>query len=86
MAARGADLFLCEATLPRGYEKEASHGHLTSRQAGEAARRAGVGELVITHVWPTFDREVIVREAEEAFGGPTRAAVQGMRVTLGERG
>ena len=85
-AAREADLFLCEATMPRGYEKEASHGHLTSRQAGEAARRAGARELLLTHIWPTFDRGVIVREAQEAFGGPTSAAEQEMRILLKERG
>ncbi len=83
-AARGADLFLCEATMPRAYEKEASIGHLTSRQAGEAARLAGAAELILVHIWPAFDRRVIVREAEEEFGGPVRAARQDMRLSLGE--
>jgi len=83
-AARGADLFLCEATMPRGFEREASVGHLTSRQAGEAACRAEVGELLLVHIWPTFDREVIVEEAREEYGGPVRAALQDMRLSLGE--
>jgi ribonuclease BN (tRNA processing enzyme) len=85
-AARGADLFICEATMPRGYEKEAALGHLTSRQAGETARQAGVGELMLTHVWPTFDRELIKREAQEAFGGRVSLAHEDLQVEMGERG
>lgn len=85
-AARGADLFICEATMPRGYEKEAALGHLTSRQSGEAAREAGVGELMLTHVWPTFDRELIKREVQESFGGCVSLAHEDLRIELGERG
>lgn len=81
-AARGADLFVCEATMPRGYEQEASHGHLTAPQAGEAARQAGAGELVLTHIWPTFDREEQARQAEEAFGGPVTLAREGLQLEL----
>ena len=80
-AARGADLFICEATMPRGYEEEASHGHLTSPQAGEAARQAGVGELMLTHVWPTFDGI----DEQRGAGGLRRAvtlAREGLQVEL----
>lgn len=76
-AARGADLFLCEATLPGGYEEQASHGHLTAPQAGSLAREAGAKKLVVTHVWPTFEVEEILREAERAFGGEALAAREG---------
>ncbi|MDI6873224.1 MAG: MBL fold metallo-hydrolase [Actinomycetota bacterium] len=82
-AARGADLFICEATLPDSYREEASHGHLTSRQAGEAARRAGVRRLLLTHIWPTFDTEEVLAEAAEAFGGDAEVAREGMRIRLG---
>jgi hypothetical protein len=30
--------------------------------------------LVLTHVWPTNDRELMVRIASEAFGGPVVVA------------
>lgn len=76
-AARGAGLFLCEATLPGGYEDQAGHGHLTAPQAGGLAREAGVGKLVITHVWPTFEVRYILREAAEAFGGEVVPAREG---------
>lgn len=47
--ARGADLVLLEATLPRP-EREGPRGHLTAEEAADHARRAGAGRLVLTHV------------------------------------
>ncbi len=82
-AARGADLFICEATLPAAYVEEASHGHMTSRQAGETAARAGAGRLMLTHIWPTFDMVAIAREAGETYGGEVVPAREGMTVDLG---
>lgn len=70
--ARGADLLLCEATLPEEFAGAAPH--LTASQAGEYAKEAGVGELVLAHVWPTNDRERMRRNAEEVFGGPVTVA------------
>jgi len=69
------DLALCEATHLRDGE---GHGvlHLSARQAGELARRAGVKRLVITHLWPEVDPEVAIREASVAFGGPVEVAVE----------
>lgn len=64
--ARGADLLLAEATY-----QDAAQGpptHLTARQAGELARRAGVGRLLLTHVWPTFDLDISLAEAREGAG------------------
>ncbi|RJP34352.1 MAG: MBL fold metallo-hydrolase [Actinobacteria bacterium] len=82
-AAAGADLFICEATLPASYEEEASHGHLTSTQAGEVAERAGVKRLLLTHIWPTFDPGDIVREVESVYGGEVELAQEGMVFLLG---
>ncbi|HEY7215897.1 MAG TPA: MBL fold metallo-hydrolase [Thermoanaerobaculia bacterium] len=71
--ARGSDLLLCEATY-----QEAKMGgpvHLSARQAGDTARRAGVRELALTHVWPTFDPRISLEEARAAAGGlPVRWA------------
>jgi ribonuclease BN (tRNA processing enzyme) len=80
--ARGSDLLLCEATY-----QEAKMGgpvHLSAAQAGEAARRAGVRELALTHVWPTFDPRISVEEAGAAAGGiPVRWARSGEVFDLG---
>lgn len=54
---------------------EGSHvGHLSARQAGEMARQCGVPRLIISHIWPTHDREVSLRQAEEGFGGTVEIA------------
>ncbi len=82
-AAAGVDLFVCEATFPASHAAEASHGHMTARQAGEAAARAGARSLLLTHIWPTFDRQDILEEAREAFGGETALAREGMEIYLG---
>lgn len=71
-AARGCDLLLAEATLPERYAGRAPH--MTAREAGELARAADVGRLVLTHIWPTTDREAILDEAAEAFSGPVAVA------------
>ncbi|HEY4927911.1 MAG TPA: MBL fold metallo-hydrolase [Acidimicrobiales bacterium] len=76
----GLDLLLCEATYTA--EHEGTAGHLSGRQAGEAARSAGARRLVITHRWPTVDARAVADEAEAAFGGPVEQAAIGKEFTL----
>ena len=64
--AQGSDLLLSEATYQEGLE--GAPVHLTARQAGETARRAGARDLVLTHVWPAYDPQRSVREARETAG------------------
>lgn len=80
--ARGSDLLLCEATYQE--DKAGPPVHLSAGQAGETARNAGVRELALTHVWPTFDPEVSLREARETAGGlPVRWAQPGAVFEIG---
>lgn len=65
----GLDLAACEATLLA--HQEGSAPHLSARQAGESARRAGVGQLLVTHTWPAHDPLQHLEEAAAAFGGTT---------------
>lgn len=62
----GLDLALCEATYLA--DAEGTGQHMSARQAGAGARRAGVGRLVLTHLQPGVDPEVSRAEAEAAFG------------------
>lgn len=74
--ARGADLLLMEATLPRP-ERSGMRGHLTPREAGEHAKAAGVKRVVLTHISDELDMLWARREAEEGFGGPVHLAYEG---------
>jgi ribonuclease BN (tRNA processing enzyme) len=77
--ARGADVLLSEASFTDGPGLPADL-HLTARQAGEHATRAGVGELVLTHLVPWNDPVTCLEQASEAFSGPVRLASSGMRL------
>jgi ribonuclease BN (tRNA processing enzyme) len=74
--ARGADLLMIEATLPRP-ERTGMRGHLTPREAGEHARAAGVKQVVLTHMSDEMDVLWARREAEAGFGGPVQLAREG---------
>ncbi|MEX2457515.1 MAG: MBL fold metallo-hydrolase [Actinomycetota bacterium] len=65
--AHGADLLLAEAAQQD--TPEPLWFHLTARQAAIHATRAGAGRLVLSHFWPTHDREVSREQAAEAFDG-----------------
>jgi ribonuclease BN (tRNA processing enzyme) len=78
--AEGCDVLLAEATwmeVPAGAEPM----HLTPDEAGEAARRAGAGRLVLTHVWPTNPMDQVEERASAAFGGPVTLAEVGLKVS-----
>jgi ribonuclease BN (tRNA processing enzyme) len=57
--------------------------HMSSRQAGDHAREAGVGRLVLTHIWPSLDHEISKDQAAEEYPGPIDSAVEGMRFEVG---
>lgn len=75
--AAGADVLLCEASfvdrpdLPAGL-------HLTAGQAAEHAARAGVGDLVLTHLVPWNDAAVTYEQAARAYHGTLRLASSGL--------
>lgn len=75
-AADGADLLLAEAAF-RSRDENPPGVHLTGADAGELATRAGVGQLVLTHVPAWFDPLDAHGEAVEKYDGPTWLAATG---------
>lgn len=83
--ARDADLLLCEASLVEpglGGAPLPQDLHLTGRQAARYAARAGVGQLVLTHLAPWNDVARTLDEAGQAFSGPMSLAASGLGIVL----
>jgi len=79
--AEGADVLLCEASFVDG-EDNPRNLHLTGKQAGEIAERAGVGRLVLTHIPPWNSGEVALSEARTTFSGESQLARSGLAIEL----
>ncbi|GAB1645277.1 MBL fold metallo-hydrolase [Krasilnikovia sp. MM14-A1259] len=80
--AQGADLFLCEASYLDGVDNPPDL-HLTGGEAGEAATKADVGRLLLTHLVPAWCSEASTVEAASAtFAGPVDVVRPGSRYDL----
>lgn len=66
--ARGADLFLCEASFVESVENPPEL-HLTGAEAGKIAAEAGVGQLLITHIPAWTDRGEVERDLLSTYDG-----------------
>jgi ribonuclease BN (tRNA processing enzyme) len=75
--AEDVDLLLSEASF-QSNGSNPPNVHLTARQAGEHAARAGARQLVLTHLVPWYDRERSLAEAAESYCGPLSAATSGL--------
>ena len=81
---RGADFFVCDATFtPEEYKTRQGWGHSTWLDGTRLARRAGVRNLLLSHLSPDHtDAQVdeIERRAKREVPG-ARAAREGLRLT-----
>ena len=76
--ARDADLALFEASFQDGRDDDAPRDlHLTGRQAGEAAAKAGARRLLLTHIPPWTDADVCRDAARQVYDGPIEVARTG---------
>lgn len=78
--AKNANLLICESTFLRGQTKTEDH-HLFAYEAAEIAKKANVEKLVLTHFWPSIDKQKYVEEAKEIFDN-TEAAIEGKKLIL----
>jgi ribonuclease Z len=57
--ARGCDVLIHDSTTALDLEEKANiYGHSSSRQAAEAAKKAGAAALFLTHISPRYDDTV----------------------------
>jgi len=78
--ASRSDLLLCEATLKR--EDIGTVAHLSGSQAGEIGNKAHVKQLVLTHLWPHYDGQDILKEAKKEYRGRVELAQDGKVFTV----
>jgi ribonuclease BN (tRNA processing enzyme) len=60
------DLAVLDCSFPAS---RPSPVHLHAGQCGQVAREAGVGQLVLSHLYPITERYNVREQAGEAFGG-----------------
>lgn len=78
--AKNANLLICESTFLRG-QTRAEDFHLFAHEAGKIAKLANVEKLLLTHFWPSIDKQKYVDEAKEFFEN-TEAAEEGKKLVL----
>ncbi|WP_160050691.1 ribonuclease Z [Nocardiopsis sp. FR4] len=87
--AQGADMLVIESTYLDSEEHLArDYGHLTARQAGRVAARAGAHTLVLTHISERYDADQDPRFIEQAateFDGHLHLARDLQRLPLPPR-
>jgi ribonuclease BN (tRNA processing enzyme) len=81
--ATGCDVLLAECSLPPALALEI---HLTPEQAGELARDAKAGRLVLTHFYPPVETSDPTRAAGTRFKGAIAMAKDGDRFPIGRTG
>ncbi len=74
--AKGTDLLILEATLPRP-ERDGVRGHLTPEEAGEHARKAGAKQLLLTHISDELDELSVMQRASATFKQSVDVAREG---------
>jgi len=81
--ARGADLLLAEATHLDQVPEDAARYLSSAATAGQSAARAGVGTLLLTHLWPGTDQAASRAVARGQFDGDVGVARAGMAIEVG---
>lgn len=85
--ARDAQVFLCEATLQEGvgdaqFNQRQMAAHMTAKQAGEVAAKAGCRALVLTHIMYYLDPEVSQAQAQAGCLCPVATAREHAQVEV----
>lgn len=74
--SKGADFLMCECSF-YGDQNGNKPGHINSLEAGELAKKAGVKELLLTHLPHFGDHKKLVEEAGMKYSGKIQLASLG---------
>ena len=80
--ARGAGVFVCEATLLHGQTETGMRGHSSAADAALMAREAGVQRLVLTHYSESSTAADLDDPAREIFRGDVAVADDHLELLL----
>lgn len=80
-ASVGADVALYEASYLSTNDNPPDI-HMTGRDAGVAAKKAGIPRLVLTHLVAWTDNKAVVAEATEEFGAAVQVATPGLTIDI----
>ncbi len=75
------DVLLGEASWTHG-DHHPSGVHMSGVELGELATRAGVKRLLITHVAPWTDPNVVLAEARTTYAGPVELVTKGAKYDI----
>ncbi len=64
--AVGTNLLICESTFIKGQKRKKDY-HLYAHEAATIANVSKVKQLLLTHFWPTIDKEEYLKEATPIF-------------------
>lgn len=77
--AEGADVIVTDCSRPSGEEVE---GHMNVDECARLASEAGVGHLLLSHLYPEAEQEDLEKEASRIFSGEITVAEDGMEIYL----
>jgi ribonuclease BN (tRNA processing enzyme) len=77
--AKGADFLFAECSFPDSRPVE---GHLTPSAVGRLAAVAGVGRVILVHMYPLFDGEDPAAGVKRHYAGPVDVAYDSMEFDI----
>nr|WP_231934945.1 MBL fold metallo-hydrolase [Micromonospora viridifaciens] len=80
--ARDADLLLAEATHVDEVPEDSRRYLSSARQVGRQATEAGVGRLILTHLWPGTDPAAALAAAADSYPGKISVATPDLSLDL----
>ncbi len=77
--ARGAHTLLIECSFP---DDTPVPGHLTPSGVARMATESGAGRIVLTHLYPAVDNDLLVSEVGKGYDGEVVVAEDGLRFAV----